>query len=466
VTKVVVSYAVDSSNVFVNYKGQNVDTTKDWIVTYNGKDYAADLSYQVKSKSGDELKQGTDYEVVITTEVDGKTQEVTEIIDAGTYTITIKGKSYDMDVAFDVVVNPATISTLEPTNYDFDEDFYVTDKGSTVAAGEYIFAYTGDVIAAEYSLGKGVNLTADDYDIYYVQVADSKGKAVKSASGLNYTYSTTTTSGNDTITTTSSYNEKQFSAEDTAELKEEGVYKVVIKLKDSVTNYKLSSDLEALYVKVSSEKVFLDVPNDAWYTQYVYNAEKAGYVKGYNNGKFFGPDDNIKRGDAVLILARMAGIDNLDQENSTSANFGYTNPFADVDNGTYYAEAIAWASNVGIVTGTSATTFEPERNITREEFATILQRYANLCENGAAVAENTATELAKYTDGTAVCDWAKDAVAWASSQKIMTGYAGTTVLDPEAPVTRAQVAKMVITYQPDGANSIYANSRNDAQTRN
>jgi hypothetical protein len=200
----------------------------------------------------------------------------------------------------------------------------------------------------------------------------------------------------------------------------------------------------------------LDVPNGEWYTNYVYNANKAGYVYGYNNTKFFGPNDEIKRGDVVVILARMAGFSNVTAEDSTNELRGYLSNFDDVDNGTYYAHAIAWANKVGIVTGTSATTFEPERSVTREEFVTMLQRYANLCEDGGAVAASTATELAKYADGSAVCDWAKDAVAWASENEIMTGYAGTSVLGAENTVTRAQVAKMVITYQPKKLSDVYA----------
>jgi polyhydroxybutyrate depolymerase len=147
-------------------------------------------------------------------------------------------------------------------------------------------------------------------------------------------------------------------------------------------------------------------------------------------------------------------------DDSTNQLYGYTSKFADVDNNTYYAHAIAWAANVGIVTGTSETTFEPERNVTREEFVTMLQRYANLCENGKAVAKSTSTELTKYTDGTTVCDWAKDAVAWASEKEIMTGYAGTTVLDPEGAVTRAQVAKMAVAYQKSPLNGSILGSTN------
>jgi molybdopterin converting factor small subunit len=316
-----------------------------------------------------------------------------------------------------------------------------------VASGDAVYAYTGDVIAPTYTFtdadGNKVSLSSDDYDVYYVKVLDADGKVVESTSGINYT----TQDG-------SAYSEQQFSTSDTTELKDEGTYKVIVKFKDGVTNY--TNKIGNLYVKVSAKKVFLDVPNGEWYTSYVYKANQQGYVYGYNNGNFFGPDDDIKRGDVVVILARMAGIYSSFADDQTNQVSGYTNPFEDVDNGTYYAKSIAWAAHVGIVTGTSDTTFEPERSVTREEFVTMLQRYANLCENGAAVATDTSAELAKYTDGTSVCDWAKDAVAWASEKNIMTGYAGTTVLGAENTVTRAQVAKMAVTYQSEALSDVYA----------
>jgi hypothetical protein len=278
-------------------------------------------------------------------------------------------------------------------------------------------------------------ITADDYDVYYVVASDDET--------FDYTNG----------------KEIDFGSINAVDFKDVAEYVVVFKTKDGVTNYKfdLKSDVLA---NITKQKVFLDVPNDAWYTQYVYNANMAGYVNGYNDGYFFGPDDAIKRGDVAVILARMAGFENVTADDSTNGLAGYTSTFEDVDDGTYYSKAIAWAQHVGIVTGTSATTFEPDRNVTREEFVTMLQRYANLVENGAAVAESTSAELDKYTDGSAVCDWAKDAVAWASSQEIMTGYAGTKVLDPEGAVTRAQVAKMVVTYQPEAltSGSILGNS--------
>jgi hypothetical protein len=270
---------------------------------------------------------------------------------------------------------------------------------------------------------------------------DKDGKAVEHKSSIDYYDGTV---------------EHQFSSLDAVDLQEEGTYTAYFKMKDGVTNYTFA--LSTVEIIVSSEKVFLDVPNGEWYTSYIYKANKAGYVYGYNDSKFYGPNDSIKRGDVVVILARMAGFKNVTAVNDDKTNelAGYVNKFDDVDNGTYYAQAIAWASHVGIVTGTSDSTFEPERNVTREEFATMLQRYANLVENGAAVAANTSTELAKYTDGSAVCDWAKDAVAWASENEIMTGYAGTTILGAENTVTRAQVAKMAVTYQAEALSDVYA----------
>jgi hypothetical protein len=424
VAKVVVSYGkVDSSNVFVSYKGQNVDTTakKQGIkLYYTGEDQATDFEYLVRSTNGNTVfTAGKDYTVTITTVVGGKTQEVTEIVNAGTYTVTIKGIAYTGDVSFDIVVKPAIIKSITP-NYDYN----LNDEES--------YAYTGEVITPEYKFagtGAAASITADDYDVVYVLNETSQE--------IDYNNGTS---------------EIDFSKGNSVELKEVGSYTAYFKVKDGVTNYEFADGVEPT-INITTTKVFLDVPNGEWYTSYIYKANQAGYVNGYNDGFFFGPNDEIKRGDVVVILARMAGFSNVTANDKTNELEGYTNPFTDVDNGTYYSKAIAWAAHLGIVTGYGDGTFEPEQNVTREEFVTMLQRYANLCENGGAVAENATTELAKYTDGTTVCDWAQAAVAWASENEIMTGYAGTTVLDPEGAVTRAQVAKMAVTYQPKKLSS-------------
>jgi hypothetical protein len=226
-----------------------------------------------------------------------------------------------------------------------------------------------------------------------------------------------------------------------AEVKEVGTYEITIK--DATDEDGYAVETKVLHVVVSDTKVFIDVPSTAWYAQSVYQAWNAGYVKGYNDGDMFGPNDNIKRQDVVVILARMAGVSSS-YEDSSSSQTSYTTTFTDVDSSAYYAKAVAWAQKTGIVTGTSATTFEPGRDVTRQEFATMLARYAALRDGSATGA---ATSLAKYADGTAVANWAQTNVAWAVENGIM--GVNTTVLNPTSSISRAEVTAMVVRYQPE-----------------
>jgi hypothetical protein len=397
-TKVVVEYAApDASTTYMTYQGKNVDDELN--VVYTGKDFVPDFAFKATSPNGNiTYTQGTDYDLVITTTVNGKTAEVTEIVDAGEYTVTVKGKTFNGDVKFTVNVEPLSAVAASPVYVYYNDDQY---------------GWTGDVIEASYKLfnkdGKEVTIPAEAYTVTYYKLNKDTGQ-----------YETTST-----------------------ELKDAGTYKAVLRTADDVENYSVKAETT---VVVSKDKVFLDVANTAWYAEYVYAANQQGYVNGYNNGNFFGPEDSIKRGDVALIIARMAGVASNGSEDQNSANYTYNNEFSDVDGGDYYARAIGWAQKMGIITGYGDGTFKPEQNVTREEFATMLARYAAKCGDDTAV--ETATELGKYTDGAAVCDWAKDAVAWASTKSIMNGYAGTTVLGPDNNVTRAEVAKMIVTYQP------------------
>jgi len=119
---------------------------------------------------------------------------------------------------------------------------------------------------------------------------------------------------------------------------------------------------------------FPDVASGDWYYNAVkFNAEK-GYVTGYSNGTF-GPSNNIQRQDFVLILARIAGAD-------LSAYEGQNGGFSDVQAGAYYASAVAWAKDKGIVTGYSADNFGVGTYISREQISLILCRYLNGSASG------------------------------------------------------------------------------------
>ena len=132
----------------------------------------------------------------------------------------------------------------------------------------------------------------------------------------------------------------------------------------------------------------------------------------------------------VTILYRL--------ENEPAAG---TASFSDVASGAYYAKAVAWAAENGVVTGTTATTFAPDAPITREQMAAILYRYATL--KGYDVSQKA--DLSGYTDAGTISAYASDAMAWANAQGLITGVTNTT-LAPKSSATRAQVATILMRF--------------------
>ena len=115
--------------------------------------------------------------------------------------------------------------------------------------------------------------------------------------------------------------------------------------------------------------------------------------------------------------------------------------FTDVADGTWYTDAVAWAAANGIVTGTTETTFAPDAAITRESLAVILYRYATMKEQ----AQGEKGDLTAFADGASVSDWATEAMAWAVGEGILTGKSGNT-LDPQGTATRAEVSTMLMRF--------------------
>ena len=172
---------------------------------------------------------------------------------------------------------------------------------------------------------------------------------------------------------------------------------------------------------------FPDVRSGDWYSDAVkYNFEK-GYITGYSNGTF-GPSNNIQRQDFVLILARIAGVD-------LSAYEGQNGGFSDVQAGTYYASAVAWAKDKGVVNGYSADYFGVGTYISREQICLIFSRYLG----GEATGDVDAIVQA-YPDGGNTSPWAKAGVAWAIENGIV-GNAG--YINPTGNAGRAEVAQII-----------------------
>ena len=153
-------------------------------------------------------------------------------------------------------------------------------------------------------------------------------------------------------------------------------------------------------------------------------------IKGNNtkNPKLFGPGAKMTRAMLVTVLYRAAG------EPSVT---GITNKFTDNKQGKYYYNAVLWASNKGIVNGATATTFDPDGNITREQIAAILYRYAG--------SPSVTGSLSGYSDQAQVSSFAVTAMQWAVGSGIITGVTsgGKKTLSAKGNATRAQVAVML-----------------------
>ena len=173
---------------------------------------------------------------------------------------------------------------------------------------------------------------------------------------------------------------------------------------------------------------FTDVQEGDWF----YDAVVYAYINELFNGTSattFSPNGTMTRSMLVTVLWRMEGAPTVNS----------TNPFTDVAAGTWYTDAVVWANDAGIVNGTSATTFDPDGSVTREQIATILYRYAKI--KGWDI--SGASSLGTFLDGAQVSDWAARAMEWTYAEGLITGKNGGR-LDPQGQASRAEVATILM----------------------
>ncbi len=175
---------------------------------------------------------------------------------------------------------------------------------------------------------------------------------------------------------------------------------------------------------------FADVRAGDWFyesVQYVYEHD---LMLG-TSATTFSPTASTERGMIVTILWRMEG-----QPEATNAQ-----DFSDVQSGDYYAQAVAWANENGIALGYGNGKFGPKDTITREQLAAVLYRYAQY--KGADVGAGGA--LDRFTDTAEISGYAREPMAWAVEQGIITGKGGG-VLAPKGQATRGETAAMLMRY--------------------
>lgn len=178
---------------------------------------------------------------------------------------------------------------------------------------------------------------------------------------------------------------------------------------------------------------FRDVTESDWFYDDVRFANQNGLFNGVEKD-LFAPEEPMTRGMLVTVLWRLDG--------ETAPKTATT--FTDVDVNAYYADAVAWAAESGVVNGIGGGRFDPEGNVTREQIAAILFRYASL--KGVDTAARA--DLTAFPDAEKASAYARDALSWAVAAELVKGTKeGSTIyLDPQGSATRAQVAAILSRY--------------------
>ena len=186
----------------------------------------------------------------------------------------------------------------------------------------------------------------------------------------------------------------------------------------------------------SASLPYTDVNEDSWSWEGIKYVTENGLMNG-TGGTSFSPTVSLTRSMVVTVLYRMEG----------SPRVRFKELFLDVEDRKFYSEAVVWAKENGIVTGTGMDEwgeeyFSPDREITRQELATMFIRFA---EYKNVKTETTAT-LDKFTDNASVADWASDAMKWATDVELIKGTGNGDTLSPTGKATREQFAAIMHRY--------------------
>lgn len=178
---------------------------------------------------------------------------------------------------------------------------------------------------------------------------------------------------------------------------------------------------------IDNSKNFTDVEDTAWYKDAVDFASSHELFNGVS-GTEFAPTETMNRAMLVTVLHRLEDTPAVTE----------TDLFDDVDDGTWYTDAVAWADTNGIVNGYGNGSFGPTDSVTREQIAAILYRYMQYLGMDVSARD----DLSRFGDGAKTSDWANEAMQWAVGAGIINGKSDT-VLDPGGDATRAEVATML-----------------------
>jgi len=180
---------------------------------------------------------------------------------------------------------------------------------------------------------------------------------------------------------------------------------------------------------IFTENTFSDIKEDAWYYESVKYAYENNLMQGADDK--FEPEKKMTRAMLITVLYRMTNPDNVIN----------THYFTDVSEDQWYSDAVAWAVDKNIINGMSENQFAPDDNITREQMALIVYRYAKM--QGLDV--TAPSSIKTFEDADDISDWAFQAFDWANSVMLINGTSDST-LSPKETATRAQVATILMRF--------------------
>lgn len=190
---------------------------------------------------------------------------------------------------------------------------------------------------------------------------------------------------------------------------------------------KLYFELKNAMTKGGDPSVFTDINQKAWYAPYVNAVIEAGLMNGTSDTTF-NPDGLLTRSQVVQILYNMEGRPDYNTK---------INPFSDVKGTEWFAPAVLWAYQNKVTDGTSATTFSPDQNVTREQMANFIYKYMKAKGETFDIGK-----VAKFNDDSQISNWAKDGVYAMASEGIINGV-GNNVFNPKAIASRSQIATIM-----------------------
>ena len=184
-------------------------------------------------------------------------------------------------------------------------------------------------------------------------------------------------------------------------------------------------------ISSDTANVFTDV-SEHWAIDAIEYVYKHSIMQGVSETEF-APDDTMTRAMLVTVLYRL--------ENPTEKAKSHS--FTDVKESEWYADAVSWGAENGIINGINETKFAPKEDITREQMAAVLYRYAQYKEQDTSIGEDT--NILSYTDAMEISEYAISAIQWMTGAGLMKGETEASI-NPKNNSTRAQVATILMRY--------------------